>query len=60
MKAQEIINKLSIFDPNTEVIIEIDGIVDNYGYMLKAKATVDQISGDSDNILIISGTDLNS
>lgn len=38
MKVQEVIDKLSTFDPNAEVIIEINDIIDNYGYMLKANA----------------------
>ena len=57
MKVQEIIDKLSTFNPNTEVLIEIDGIIDNYGFMINATAAVDWIGSDSNNILIISGTE---
>lgn len=60
MKVQEIIDKLSTFDPNAEVIIEIDDIIDNYGYMLKANANIEWI-GDNNYEIVISGNDfLNS
>lgn len=56
MKVQEVIDKLSTFDPNAEVIIEINDIIDNYGYMLKANAEVEWI-GDNNYGIIISGND---
>ena len=56
MKVQEVIDKLSTFDPNAEVIIEINDIIDNYGYMLKANAQVEWI-GDNNYGIIISGND---
>ena len=56
MKVQEVINKLSALDPNAEVIIEIDDIIDNYGYALTANAMVEWI-GDSIYGVIISGND---
>lgn len=56
MKVQEIIDKLSTFDPNAEVIIEIDDIIDNYGYMFKANATIEWIGNDNYEI-VISGND---
>jgi len=56
MKVQEVIDKLSTFDPNAEVIIEINDIIDNYGYMLKANARVEWI-GDNNYGIIISGND---
>ena len=56
MKVQEVIDKLSTFDPNAEVIIEINDIIDNYGYMLKANAQVEWIR-DNNYGIIISGND---
>ncbi len=56
MKVQEVIDKLSTLDPNAEVIIEIDDIIDNYGYMLKANAMVEWI-GDGIYGVIISGNE---
>ena len=56
MKVQEIIDKLSTFDPNAEVIIEINDIIDNYGYMLKANANVEWI-GDNNYEIVIAGND---
>ena len=56
MKVQEIIDKLSTFDPDTEVIIEIDDILDNYGYILKANAMVEWI-GNNNYGIVISGND---
>ena len=59
MKVQEVIDKLSAFDPNADIEILVSGITDNYGYEICGRAAIEWIGQDISG-LVIQGTDLYS